>query len=352
MTAQEQIAKLESLLERIRRNAERLRPARAAPVQAAPVRAEPVARAVPEAPAAQPAPYEFATADEPTLTEVSLESLGATEAKALAVVEPARERVQSADMDDLEIVEIGSEVTELVQVDEPVPESAPRPAVQSVEVEIEPPIEPPIKTPPPESGRQAVTPPPAMVEAKRESSDDEFDDDDLLEPDRSGAPISIATPGSPTMSQLGDTVQIQPAAESAIELELAPATARIESEVEPHRQVPTEQRDMPSRRVDPLASTVPDMRTALSLAQTVPDATSPFADAIRATTEAKAETPAPPEVSKPAEKPAAAAPAAPEFVVERPVSKALHAAEVVVAKPRMVPDTFLELLDASLELRA
>jgi hypothetical protein len=264
------------------------------------------------------------------LTEVSLESLGATEAKATAVVEPPRERVQSADMDDLEIVEIGSEVTELAQVDEPVPESAPRPAVQSVEVE----IEPPIKTPPPESGRQAVTPPPAMAEAQRESSDDDFDDDDLLEPDRSGAPISITTPGSPTMAQLGDTVQITGAAESATELELAPATARVEPEV------------------DPLASTVPDMRTALSLAQTQPDARSPFAEAIRATTEAKAETPAPAEVSKPAEKPPVAALSAPELVVERPASKAIHPAEVVVAKPRRVPETFLELLDGSLELRA
>jgi hypothetical protein len=154
------------------------------------------------------------------------------------------------------------------------------------------------------------------------------------------------------LAQLGDTVKIQAAAESATELELAPATARIEPEVEPHRQVPTEQRDVPSRRVDPLATTVPDLRTALSLAQTQPDAKSPFADAVRATTEARAETPAPAEASKPVEKPVAAAPAAPEFVVERPVSKALHAAEVVVAKPRKVPETFLELLDASLELRA
>lgn len=343
MTAQEQIAKLESLLERIRRNANKARPA-----QAAPVRAEPAARAAPPVPAAPVPDYETATADEPTLTDVSLESLGAIEAKPPAVVEPPRERVQSADMDDLEIVEIGSEVTELAPIDEPVPESAPRPAVQSVEVE----LEPPIKTPPPESGRQAVTPPPAMVEAQRDGGDDDFDEDDLLEPDRSGAPISIATTESPTMAQLGDTMKIEPAVESATELELAPATARIEPEPEPLRQMPTEQREAPSRRVDPLAATVPDMRTALSLAQTVPDAKSPFAEAIRATTEAKAETPAPPEVSKPVEKPPAVAASAPELVVERPVSKVTHPAEVVVAKPRRVPETFLEVLDASLELRA
>jgi len=344
VTAQEQIAKLESLLERIRRNAARPRP-----VRAAPVRAEPVVHAEPAVPAAQEASYEHATADEPTLAEVSLESLGVTERRAAAVVEPVRERVQSADMDDLEIVEIGSDVTELAPIDEPVPESAPRPAVQSVEVE----LEPPIKTPPPESGRQAVTPPPVMAEAQRASSDDDFDDDDLMEADLSGAPISLATPGSPTMAQIGDTVQIQDTGAPATELELAaPGGAAAKAEQAPHRQVPAEQREAPSKRVDPLAATVPDMRTALSLAQTVPDAKSPFADAIRATTEAKAETPAQPEVSKPAVKAPAPALSAPELVVERPTSKATHPAEVVVAKPRQVPETFLELLDSSLELRA
>jgi len=192
-----------------------------------------------------------------------------------------------------------------------------------------------------------------VADAKRESSDDDFDEDDLLEPNLSGAPISLATPGSPTMAQLGDTVHIRGAAEAATDLELAVQTERVsESDLERHRQVPVEHRDIPSRRVDPLAATVPDMRTALSLAQTVPDAKSPFADAIRATTEAKAETPAPPEVSKREEKPPARAPSAPELVVERPASTAAHAAEVVVAKPRKVPETFLELLDASLELRA
>jgi hypothetical protein len=298
--------------------------------------------------------------------EVSLESLGATEASPPAV-EVARDRVQSADMEDLEIVEIGSEVAEITQeqtIDEPVPESAPRPAVQSVEVE----LEPPIKTPPPESGRQAVTPPPAMADARPAApTDDDFDEDDLLETDASGKPISISTSGAPTMGQLGDTVQIAGASEPPREIELdvpsaAPRTARIgeyEAEHQHHREVPPEPREASSRRVDPLATTVPDVRTKMALAetlpdaknpalaQTAPDAKSPFADAIRATTEAKAETPAPQKV---AAKPAA--PAAPELVVERPVSKATHAAEVVVAKPRKVPETFLELLDASLELRA
>jgi hypothetical protein len=344
VTAQEQIAKLESLLERIRRNAERPRP-----VRAASVRAEPVAHAQPVVPAAPAPPPKPAAVAVPVVTEdVSLDSLGATETKAPTRGEPVRERVQSADMEDLEIVEIGSDITELAQVDEPVPESAPRPAVQSVEVE----LEPPIKTPPPESGRQAVTPPPAMADTERGAGDDDFDDDDLLETDHSGAPISITSPGAPSMAQLGDTVQIKGASEPPEDLELAVPTAsaaELES-IEPHRQVPAEQRDAPSgRRVDPLAATVPDMRTALSLAQTVPDAKSPFAEAIRATTDAKVEAP---EVSKPASKAAAPAPSAPELVVERPPSAAAHAAEVVVAKPRKVPETFLELLEASLELRA
>src|ERR1041385_3446088 len=85
------------------------------------------------------------TASVAAAEEVSLDSLGATEAAAPAAAEFPREKVQSADMDELEIVEIGSEIVDIsgdgqsaagdAQVlDEPVPESAPRPAVQSVEV--------------------------------------------------------------------------------------------------------------------------------------------------------------------------------------------------------------------------
>lgn len=344
MTAQEQIAKLESLLERIRRNAEK--PRQAVRAQPAPAEPAPVAR-VEAAPTAEPVPV---------AEEVSLESLGATEASPAAVEVP-RDRVQSADMDDLEIVEIGSEVTELQSqsLDEPVPESAPRPAVQSVEVE----LEPPVKTPPPESGRQAVTPPPAVAETRAASDDDDFDDDDLLEPDLSGAPISIAAESSPTQAQLGATVRIPGASEPPAELEVeepparAPvASAEIEIE-QKHSEVRPEQHEAPSRRVDPLASTAPDLRTALSLAKTVPDARSPFADAIRATTEAKPETPPAAEVVAKSEEPAPTrAAAAPELVVERPTSTATHAAEVVVTAPRKMPETFLELLDTSLSLHA
>jgi hypothetical protein len=102
--------------------------------------------------------------------------------------------------------------------------------------------------------------------------------------------------------------------------------------------------------VDPLAATVPDLRTALSLAQTAPDLRSPFADAVRATTEAIAEEQ--PKVEAKAEPAAPAAATAPQLVVERPAITAPHAAEVVVEKPRKVPETFLDLLDESLSLRA
>jgi hypothetical protein len=325
VTVQEQIAKLESLLERIRRNAAAPRPAavRAAPAPVAPVR-------IAEPPAAP--------------EEVSLESIGATEAQPQA--EPLRERVQSADMEELEVVELG-EVVELSPGDthaasgdiadtleEPVPESAPRAAVQSVEVE----LEPPVKTPPPESGRQAVTPPPAIAESRPASADD-FDEDDLLEPDRSGSPIPIVSPGSPTMAQLGDTVPLEGTSPST-----AAADLELHSEVKPEPSGVA-----PSRRVDPLAATVPDLRTALSLAQTAPDLRSPFADAVRATTEAIAEEQ--PKVEAKAEPAAPAAATAPQLVVERPAITAPHAAEVVVEKPRKVPETFLDLLDESLSLR-
>jgi hypothetical protein len=365
VTAQEQIAKLESLLERIRRNAAAPRPvvvrAAVAPV-AVPV-AEPVVAA----------------------EEVSLESLGATEARPAA--EPLRERVQSADMEELEVVEIGdvvelgaeeSAATDVSALEEPVPESAPRAAVQSVEVE----IEPPVKTPPPESGRQAVTPPPVVAESRAASEDDDFAEDDLLEPDLSGTPISIVNPGAPTMAQLGDTVKLDGDAAPSASLELAQSEARAPhgpgdeleadlpkrgraagaydaalappstatSDLERHREVKPESGDVPSRRVDPLAATVPDLRTALALAKTLPDARSPFADAIRATTEAVAEPPKAEAKLERAESKAVAT--APELVVERPAVSAPHTAEVVVDKPRRVPETFIELLDASLGLEA
>jgi hypothetical protein len=38
------------------------------------------------------------------------------------------------------------------------------------------------------------------------------------------------------------------------------------------------------------------------------------------------------------------------LVVERPPLRTLHAAEVIVGKPARLPETFLELLDASLRL--
>lgn len=330
VTAQEQIAKLESLLERIRRNAVKPRPVVAAPIQAELVEA---AKPEPAAPPPKPAAIPVAEAPPIAAEEVSLEALGAKEARS-AAPPAARERVQSADMEELEIVEIASDVVELAPdasasagsdaaLEEPVPESAPRPAVQSVEVE----IEPPIKTPPPESGRQAVTPPPAMPEPRVpviERRDDDFDEDDLVEAENVSAPISIGTSSSPTSAQIGETVHIEAAPEKK-EVELAAASPA------------------PAQRVDPLAATVPDARAALGFAKTVPDAQSPFVEAVRATTETRAEEPA-----KGAE---AVAEAAPALVVERPPLDVAHAAEVILTKPARVPETFLELLDQSLELR-
>jgi len=331
VTAQEQIAKLESLLERIRRNAVKPRP-----VVEAPIHAELVEAAKPERAAPPPKPAAIPVAEAPPIAaeEVSLEAIGAKEARS-AAPPAARERVQSADMEELEIVEIASDVVELAPdagasagsdaaLEEPVPESAPRPAVQSVEVE----LEPPIKTPPPESGRQAVTPPPAMPEPRVpviERRDDDFDEDDLVEAENVGAPISIGTPSSPTPAQIGETVRIEAAPEKEAEVELAAASPA------------------PAQRVDPLAATVPDARAALGFAKTVPDAQSPFVEAVRVTTETRAEEPA-----KRAETVAEAAPA---LVVERPPLDVAHAAEVIPTKPSRVPETFLELLDLSLELR-
>lgn len=386
MTAQEQIARLESLLERIRRNADKPRRARGTTAAVAPASAAVAAVEAPAAIPAKPSPPVIEPPP-PAAEEVSLESLGATEAQPAA--EAMRDRVQSADMEELDIVEIASDLVEIgatdaqspssdAELEEPVPESAPRPAVQSVEVE----LEPPVKTPPPESGRQAVTPPPPIPEARVPAvgSDDDFDEDDLLQTDHSGGPISLVTPGAP--AELGDTAPTEGAAarSAGVGIDRAPPVSapseRVEAklvergaagayeatvsppptasaELERHREP---KHEAPSRRVDPLAATVPDVRTALGFAKTVPDTRSPFADAIRATTEAKAEAPPAPvpeaAIARAPAAEAAPAPSAPELVVERPASDVVHVAEVLTAKPRRLPESFLELLDGSLELRA
>lgn len=132
------------------------------PVAAAvPPPVPPVAAAVPPAAppiaAAVPPPIPPVAATAPVPAEVPID---------VTVESPAPAEIEELDMTETEIVEVSpgstDEIPEITVPDllEPVPESAPRPAVQTIEREIEREIEPPVKTPPPESGRQALTPVP------------------------------------------------------------------------------------------------------------------------------------------------------------------------------------------------
>lgn len=196
MNVQDQIGKLESLLDTIRRNAQKPRATQEpAPGSASPETAQGDLSAaahtdeVPTTPEPMP----------PPVIEVDLE----------AAVE-----VEVLDMSETEIIEVSAEEAGVALVgeevlEEPVPESAPRPAVQTIEREIE--REAPIKTPPPESGRQAVTPVPGSPYA------------DIAEPGVGRATVKSAVVEA-DLSEL--EIAESPAALSAEPLEASPPSQR------------------------------------------------------------------------------------------------------------------------------
>jgi hypothetical protein len=316
LTVQEQIAKLESLLDRIRRNAGKPRSAVASVVAAA-------------APVVAPAPAPQMAKPEPVVVP-SPPPAPVAEAPVLEVEAASAAEIEDLDMMDVEIVEIAVESPTVAEpeerapmqtlvddppdtVDEPIPESAPRPAAAlAAEAEIEAPI-----TPPPESGRQAVAVT-SYDEAPREAElGGGSDVDSLLEADLSGSPISRApSAGGPTMEQLGETVELEGADAPAANLELDSAPpAALES-------APDElELDLPKQKF------AAGYDTSLSV---------PEMAAIEA-----------PPVQAPA---FTAAPAVPT-IVARPAVDTI-AAEVIAAAPAKVPETFIDLLDASLALKA
>lgn len=336
MSEQEQIAKLESLLDRIRRKAAEPRPAAATPASwAAPspgAHAENLARLTPAA---------------------------GTPAARISEPPPPPPEVEELDMMDAEIIEIDGagaaspappEATEL-DLDEPVPESAPR-AAQGHPDEAD--LEPPVKTPPPESGRQVMAPgpaippapaAPAMLSFQEEPEEVDLsgagDVDSLLEADHSGGPISKAPPGMPTMEQLGETVELEGADGPDADLELLIPAAEA-------APVP-----------DELELSLPKQEFAGGYDAALAPPSHAAADLERHRHEEQQEealAAPPPSLSEPssmamsAMPPTEVAPREP-LIVERPPSITLHAAEVIVVKPvAALPETFLALLDASLRL--
>jgi len=331
LTAQEQIAKLESLLDRIRRNMSR--PRTAAPVVAA--------AAAPAAPAPQAA--------EPIAAAATPPPAAAMPPPAQAFVEEIQEPIpdiEDLDMSDVEVVELAADEGAAVSaaedeapdtIDEPIPESAPRPAAAMADV-AEP--EAPIKTPPPESGRQVVAPIAPVIHDDLPGEADlsgSGDVDSLLEADLSGGPISRAPlEGGPTMEQLGATVEILGSDAPAAALELdagpvaqpaAPPADELELEL-PKQGFAGGYED----RLAPPSGAQADLRSLE--ASPPPPAAEPFSP--------PAPAPLPPAQAQVATGPT---------IVQRPAIDA-HAAEVIAAKPMAKPsETFLDLLDVSLALR-
>jgi hypothetical protein len=328
LTAQEQIAKLESLLDRIRRNVGK--PRTAAPVMAAAAApAEPPPAAEPLAVAAIPQPV--AATPPPAYVE--------------ELEEPIPD-IEDLDMSDVEVVELAVEEGSAVSaaedeapdtIDEPIPESAPRPAAAMADV-AEP--EAPIKTPPPESGRQVVAPVAPIIHDDSVGEADlsgSGDVDSLLEADHSGAPLSRAPAGGgPTMEQLGATVELMgaDAPAAALELDAGPvvrpaAPPADELELELPRQGFAGGYEAP---LAPPSGARADLRSRE--ASPPPPAAESFARSI--------------EAPRAPEQPVAAAG---PTIVERPALEA-RAAEVIAAAPApKPPETFLDLLDVSLALR-
>lgn len=309
MSVQEQIGKLESLLERIVRNAQK--PREAAPESVSPdtarvdlsvvARASEVQRAEPTRPApavaTTPAPATAVLA-----TEITLEDAGDVE-----VLDMTETELVEVSAEDAGVTLVSEESLE-VELGEPIPESAPRPAVQTIEREIE--REPPVKTPPPESGRQAVTPIPGSPYGEIPVAGRAPVESAILEADLSGGPISKAPPGLPSIEQLGASVELPGAEAPPADLELAPIPIAVSAEPE----------------LEPLEVSLPPQRGAAAY-EPPPIATRPVAP------------PAPPLT-------AAHGP----VTVDRPAPPDVAAAEVIAARPVRLPATFLELLDASLGL--
>src|SRR5882672_12417237 len=189
---QQQIARLESLLSRIRVNAAKARLV-AAPAAVA-AKAEPAGELDDYAASPDSGP----PTDRADTTEAQASALPTVPPAAIAEI-PVE--VEELDMADAEMVELSVEAPEAVEasagesseesprplanelVEEPAPESAPRPAAMAAE---EADLEPPVKTPPPESGRQIVASP-VGIAGEMELEESEAS---ALEPDLSGATIS------------------------------------------------------------------------------------------------------------------------------------------------------------------
>jgi hypothetical protein len=349
---QQQIARLESLLTRIRANAAKARVA-TAPLAIVPPAGTDAIGAYAAAPDSGP-PTDRTDAEDralasPTVAEITV---------------PVE--VEELDMADEELVELSVDVSVVAEgaaeesieqsppplanelVEEPAPESAPRPATQAAE---EADLEPPVKTPPPESGRQVVAVPVGIAgEAELEEAQAA-----ALEPDLSAGAISLPLSDEPSVSQLGETVELEGADGPAAKIELLSAPMHLDAP-EP---------------ADDLEMSLPQQRFGGAYQADLAPPSGASGDLARHREQAEAAqnppTQPPTSLASPAEPDVLAAPvatiamgavvapqqqAASPLVVERPTLGSLPVVQMHRSSPATLPNTFVELLDASLSIEA
>jgi hypothetical protein len=345
VNVQRQIARLESLLSRIQRNAAKPRadvPRAGAAPESGPAtdRNDVGFEQRPTTPPAGPSPAD-------TGVDVVELEMSDEEIVEIAVDEPMEEIATAGSTEVAAGVERAAPLANELS-EEPAPESAPRPAAQVAE---EAELEPPVKTPPPESGRQVVASPIGV------SGEAEFNDASArasFEPDLSGGPISQSKGDEPSAAQLGETVELEGEGVPAARIELLSAPMGIP---DPGAEIPTDELELslpqqqyggsydkdlapPSRAADDLAR----HRAQLERAQRPPTeppvslATPPSMDFAEPKI-AVVSSPAGGETTSP-------------VVVSRPALGDVQVAEMRKSAAAELPSTFLELLDASLSLEA
>lgn len=316
MSVEQQIGKLQGLLERVKRNA-------ALPRQAAP----PVAAAAPVEAVAPPADEDVEDVDllDEDIVDLTADELGA-------------EEIGAAEISAEEIAATGPELEEDIFFEdeeeiEP-PASSRRPKVAAsmdealagaAELEMDQGREVPLKTPPPESGRQVAALPPQGLRQPAPPVDFGSDVDDLLEADISSG-TQHAKPAGPTPEQLGQTIDLEEGGGASLELD-APVQA-------PEPSKPEE-----------LEAPLPPSEAHGSYSAGL--APPPGA---RAELEARRRREAEPAAAPSAPPPAPAGEVEPEVVQRPAVVASGPAAQFLAAHREFKPESFLELLDASLSL--
>ncbi len=339
MSPEDKLSRLQELLERVRRNASAPRPIAAVVEEPAPAVAavptnggsatavaEDWSDAVDSAPESEPELLDVELLDVELLDEDILDvtpdeelepAEAAPEAPALEL-EPVA--AASADATGLDFVEEEEE--------EELPVSSRRPtaaaasmdealatAAEQIELDSteEPPV--PLKTPPPESGRQIAGPPAATLDTAHTSEALETADASAEEPTELELPEA---PAGPTIEQLGGTIELEVA--EGPELELATP-------------------------VEPAPAPAPDALEAPIPASEAPGG---FDQALVPPPEARAELERHRQQVTPEEP--VAAEAGPEVVRRKPVPAQALPATFSGEAQTFQPNTFLELLDASLKL--